>query len=109
MASKGIDLATAQQLLRTGAFNLIRRGADGSLVMSADRWQLTEVTRDEVRFAAQPPAPADVDLLVLALEGVERITWDRLPNQQVRSQVRFHIRGGDLWTFSGHFEEPDAR
>lgn len=101
-----IDLATADRSLRQGAFNLIRRGADGSLVMSADRWRLEDRTPTELHFAAQAPMTPSADLLVLALDGVERITWDRLPKQQARSQVRFHLRGGDLWTFSGHIDEP---
>ena len=103
-----IDLATAERLLRVGAFNLIRRGADGSLVMSADRWQLASVTPDDLRFAAQPPAPTGVSALVVARSQVKRITWDRLPKQRARSQVSLHLRAGDIWTFSGHFEEPAA-
>jgi hypothetical protein len=30
-----------------------------------------------------------------------RITWDQLPRQQQRSQIRFHLADGELWTFSG--------
>ena len=101
-----IDLATAERALGSGTFNLIRRGADGSLAMSVDRWRLAHRTPTELRFAAQPPAPPHVDPLVLILERIERVTWDRLPNQQTRSQVRFHLHGGDLWTFSGHVDDP---
>lgn len=103
---RDIDLATADRSLRAGAFNLLRRGADGSLVMSADRWRLEDRTPTELRFAAREVVSPPVEPLVLALDGVERITWDRLPKQQARSQVRFHLRGGDLWTFSGHLDEP---
>jgi hypothetical protein len=27
--------------------------------------------------------------------------WDRLPKQQARSQIRFFLSCGDVWTFSG--------
>ena len=101
-----IDLATAERSLRAGAFNLIRRGEDGSLVMSTDRWRLERSTAAELRFAAQPPAPSEVDPLVLDRARIERVTWDRLPKQRTRSQVRFHLRGGDVWTFSGDVVEP---
>ena len=104
-----IDPATAEHALRGGAFNLIRRGQDGSLVMSADRWRLEQSTPTELRFAAQPPAPADLDPLVLDRARIERVTWDRLPKQRARSQVRFHLAGGDLWTFSGDIAEPVPR
>ena len=93
-------------MLRGNDLNLIRRGADGSLVMSTDRWALEDRTASALRFVARPPAPPEVDPLVLALERVERITWDRLPKQRARSQVRFHLQGGDLWTFSGRLDEP---
>jgi hypothetical protein len=36
------------------------------------------------------------------------VAWDRLPKQQARSQVRFHLASGDLWTFSGTLAEPAA-
>ena len=101
-----IDLPTAERALRGAIFTLIRRGADGSLVMSADRWRLDERTPTELRFAAETTDPPP-DPLVLAVGCVERITWDRLPKQRTRSQVRFHLRDGDLWTFSGHVEAPD--
>lgn len=103
---RDIDLATAERSLRDGAFDLIRRGEDGALVMSTDRWALEAVAPTELCFRAQPPAPPGIDVLILPRERIERITWDRLPKQRVRSQVRFHLHGGDLWTFSGDFEEP---
>ena len=101
-----IEPDTAERSLRAVALNLIRRGADGSLVMSADRWRLDQVTPTELRFTAQPPAPSDVKPLVLDRVRIQWITWDRLPKQRVRSQIRFHLVGGDLWTFSGHLPEP---
>jgi hypothetical protein len=39
------------------------------------------------------------------LDDVQRLTWDRLPKQQVRSQIRFFLANGDLWTFSGTVDE----
>lgn len=99
--AQDLDLASAMRALESGYFNLIRRGADGSLVLSMDRWRLETLDHFELRFvaldAAAPP-------LTLALTDVERTTWDRLPKQQTRSQVRLHLRSGDLWTFSGSLE-----
>ena len=34
-----------------------------------------------------------------------QLVWDRLPKQQVRSQIRFVLANGDLWTFSGQVNE----
>jgi hypothetical protein len=39
------------------------------------------------------------------MERVEKLTWDRLPKQQQRSQIRFYLNNGDLWTFSGSVDE----
>ena len=97
-----LTLAAAARALEAGYFNLVKRGADGSLVLSADRWRLAERTEEALRFVGQA---ADAPALVLAVADVERATWDRLPRQQVRSQVRFHLRGGGLWTFSGAVHE----
>ena len=36
---------------------------------------------------------------------IARIVWDRLPKQQVRSQLRFFLTNGDVWTFSGQVDE----
>ena len=49
-------------------------------------------------------APGD-----LRLEDVEQVVWDRLPKQQVRSQIRFLLANGDLWTFSGTVDESALR
>ena len=89
------------------SLNLIRRCADGSLRMSVDHWQLSDVGHDTVVFRApgqQPEEPEQV--LELSRDEVERVTWDRLPKQQARSQIRFHLRNGDLWTFSGSLSDP---
>ncbi len=99
---KELDLPTAARALCTGYFDLLRRGIDGALVLSADRWRLETVTEEEMRFVAlAPEAPP----LHLVLSDVEQATWDRLPKQQVRSQIRFRLRSGDLWTFSGTIDE----
>ncbi len=105
MAEREIDLEVAIALLAVGPFNLLIRGDDGSLVMSADKWRSVGVVGDVVRFEAVDPAggappPRDIPLLEVA-----RISWDRLPRQQVRSQVRFRLRNGDLLTFSGTVDE----
>jgi len=97
-----IDLDTAARALEAGSFNFLRRGADLSLRMSGARWHLAERTADTLTF--RPGAPSDAsppEEMILALADVERITWDRLPRQQKRSQVRFHLHSGELWTFSG--------
>jgi hypothetical protein len=44
--------------------------------------------------------------LEVPLENLVQVTWDRLPKQRARAQVRFHLRDGDLWTFSGRIGEP---
>jgi len=38
-------------------------------------------------------------------DAIEKVTWDRLPKQQQRSQIRFYFSNGDLWTFSGSVDE----
>jgi hypothetical protein len=89
------------------SLNLIRRCADGSLRMSVDRWQLSDVGHESVVFRAPPQQPEEPEqVLELARDEVERVTWDRLPKQQARSQIRFHLRNGDLWTFSGSLSDP---
>jgi hypothetical protein len=97
-----LDLTTAARAFGSGYFNLLRRGADGSLVLSADHWRLQALTREAFHFAAQDTSAPD---LVVRVEQVERLVWDRLPKQQVRSQIRFYLAGGDLWTFSGSVDE----
>ncbi len=93
-----LDLATAAAPFGEGWFNLLRRGADGSLVLSADRWRLARLDDDAFSFA---PDAAEAEPLTLPLGEVERVSWDRSPRQQARSQLRFLLRSGDLWTFSG--------
>jgi len=98
--------AEAALLLDGVSLNLIKRGADGSLVMSTDHWRLAAVDDEAFRFVAEPPAPPDTPHTVIWLADIERISWDRLTRQQQRSQVRFRLRGGDLHTFSGRLPEP---
>jgi hypothetical protein len=100
----GIDLdwATAARVFGAGYFNLIRRGASGSLTLSTDHWRLVSFDDGAFRFAArEPEAPP----LEVQTDGVVRVLWDRLPKQQVRSQIRFVFENGDLWTFSGSVDE----
>ena len=94
-------------LLEGVRLNLIRRGADGSLVMSTDHWLLASFDEEAFRFAAEPPAPPDTPPTVIRLAEVDRITWDRLSKQQSRSQVRFRMQSGDLHTFSGRLADPE--
>ena len=97
-----IDRETAAGAFGDGYFNLLRRGANGSLTLSSDHWRLTEASEVLFRFVARDQAaPA----LEVRLEEVERLVWDRLPKQQVRSQIRFVLNNGDLWTFSGTVDE----
>ncbi len=103
-----LDVSRAVDLIRGYRLNLIKRGADGSLVMSTDGWHLADATDDDLTLTADPPAPPDHPPLIITLAEVERITWDRLKKQQTRSQVRFHLRNGDLLTFSGRLPDPPA-
>ncbi len=97
-----LTIEAAEAALGSAYFNLIRRGADGSLVLSADKWQLAERTEELLRFLA---LAEEAEPLELPLVDIERISWDRLPKQQLRSQLRFYLRSGDLWTFSGQVDE----
>ena len=91
----------------SSVLNLIRRGADGSLRMSADRWRFGGGDSERVVFRSIHDDPAESEqMLEVPLAEVARLTWDRLPRQQARSQVRFHLTSGDLWTFSGMLNEP---
>ena len=66
-------------------------------------------TFDPTRWPCQqtdPPAPPEHPLTVIVLAEVARITWDRLEKQKSRSQVRFHLKSGDLLTFSGRLPDP---
>ena len=103
-----IDAETAERVLDGHICNMIRRGGDGSLVMSADKWRLAERTATTLTFVAVPPAPDDVAPVTIELADVERLAWDRLPKQQKRSQVRAYMRNGDVVTFSGTLDDPPA-
>jgi len=102
-----LEPTAAADLIRGHRLNLIRRGADGSLVMSTDGWHLIEATDETITLKADPPAPPETLLTVIVLADVDRITWDRLQKQKARSQVRFHLKSGDLLTFSGRLPDPD--
>jgi hypothetical protein len=97
-----IDPATAARAFGAAYFNLLRRGADGSLTLSTDHWRLVEATAECFRFSAREDGAPPLEV---HLEDVERLVWDRLPNQHVRSQIRFVLFSGDLWTFSGTVDE----
>jgi hypothetical protein len=101
-----LEPAAAADLIRGHRLNLIRRGADGSLVMSTDGWHLIEATDEALTLRADPPAPPETAPTVIVLAEVDRITWDRLAKQKARSQVRFHLKSGDLLTFSGRLPDP---
>jgi hypothetical protein len=97
-----LDPPTAARALGDAYFNLLRRGADGSLRLSADKWRLDEASKEVFRFSARDE---DAPPLEVRIEEVARVVWDRLPKQQVRSQIRFVLVNGDLWTFSGTVDE----
>src|SRR5438552_15256684 len=97
-----LDPPTAARAFGDRYFNLIRRGADGSLSLSADHWRLVQVTDSAFCFSARE---ADAPPLEVRTEDVARLVWARLPSQQVRSQIRFHLGNGDVWTFSGEIDE----
>jgi hypothetical protein len=106
---RDVTLDELRAVLASSTLNLLRRGADGSLRLSADRWQLDQVEANSIVFRSLPRDQADVEhVLQVAVSDVERITWDRLPRQQARSQLRFHLANGDLWTFSGKLVEPSG-
>jgi hypothetical protein len=102
--SDGIELdrSTAARAFGDAYFNLIRRGADGSLTLSADHWRLDDASDSGFRFSARED---DAPPLEVRTDDVARVVWDRLPKQQVRSQIRFFLGNGDLWTFSGNVDE----
>jgi hypothetical protein len=97
-----LDPETAARAFGDAYFNLLRRGADGSLRLSSDHWRLDELTAERFRFLARE---ADAPPLEIPLSDVDRLIWDRLPRQTVRSQIRFVLANGDLWTFSGTVDE----
>jgi hypothetical protein len=97
-----LDYSTAARAFGDAYFNLLRRGADGSLKLSHDHWRLSEALDDTFRFV---PREDDAPPLAVSRQDVVRIVWDRLPRQQVRSQIRFYLANGDVWTFSGQVDE----
>jgi hypothetical protein len=97
-----IDWRTAARAFGDAYFNLLRRGADGSLILSRDHWRLEESTEEAFRFAARE---ADVPPLEVRATEIARVVWDRLPKQTRRSQIRFYLSTGDVWTFSGNVDE----
>jgi hypothetical protein len=101
LAGIDLDYQTAARALGQEYFNLVRRGADGSLSLSADRWRLLSATPEAFHFVAQDPAAPD---LIIRTTDLERLVWDQLPKQQTRSQVRFLFATGDVWSFSGKID-----
>jgi hypothetical protein len=98
-----IDVDQAARALESTNFNFLRRSAELTLSMSGAKWRLAERAPETLTFRAVAPSGTLLpDAMTLSLKDVERITWDRLPRQQSRSQIRFHLRSGELWTFSGH-------
>jgi hypothetical protein len=97
-----LDPAIAALAFGDAYFNLLRRGADGSLRLSSDHWRLDELTQELFRFSARE---ADAPTLEVRLAEVDQVVWDRLPKQTVRSQIRFVLANGDVWTFSGMVDE----
>jgi hypothetical protein len=104
VSTDGIELdhSTAARAFGDAYFNLLRRGADGSLRLSHDHWRLAEATDDAFRFAPREEAAPPLEV---RRQDVARIVWDRLPKQQVRSQIRLYLANGDVWTFSGQVDE----
>lgn len=104
MSSSDIELdqSTAAGAFGDAYFNLLRRGADGSLKLSSDHWRLDEATNDVFRFVAREEGAPGLEI---RRGDIARIVWDRLPKQQVRSQIRFQLANGDVWTFSGQVDE----
>lgn len=98
----------AAVLLEGVSLNLIRRGDDGSLVLSMDHWRFAGLADDTLTFTPEPPAPPETEPLVIPLSDVASISWDRLKKQQERSQVRIRKTNGDLLTFSGRLPNPPS-
>jgi hypothetical protein len=97
-----IDASTAARAFGESYFNLLRRGADGSLRLSSDHWRLDDADEEAFHFSAREE---DAPPLVVYCRDIEQVVWDRLPKQQVRSQIRFVLGNGDVWTFSGTVDE----
>src|ERR1700694_816236 len=101
-SARELAAATAARAFGDAYFNLIRRGADGSLKLSHDHWRLDKATDAAFHFS---PREADAPPLEVRRQDVQRVVWDRLPKQQVRSQLRLYLANGDVWTFSGQVDE----
>ncbi|HLH22273.1 MAG TPA: hypothetical protein VK066_07105 [Chloroflexota bacterium] len=98
-----ISLDEAARALEATDCNFLRRSADLELSMSGAKWRLAARTPEALTFrAVAPDGTLLPDAMTLPLADVTRITWDRLPRQQSRSQIRFELTSGALWTFSGH-------
>jgi hypothetical protein len=97
-----LDREGAVRAFGDAYFNLLRRGQNGSLTLSSDHWRLEEASDARLRFTARE---VDAPALEVQVEDVQRYVWDRLPRQQVRSQIRLYLKSGDLWTFSGAVDE----
>jgi hypothetical protein len=96
------------RLLGLTPLNLLRRGADGSLRLSADRWIFERADEAAIVFRSDhPPGDPERQTLEVPRSDLRRVTWDRLPRQRTRAQLRFHLTNGDLWTFSGPIDAPD--
>jgi hypothetical protein len=101
-----LSLQAALDLLASTSFNLLKTTSEGALVMSADHWRLSHRQGDALVMDAEPAAGEEVAApLVVAFDDVERITWDRLPRQRRRAQIRLYFRNGDRWTFSGYIPD----
>jgi hypothetical protein len=97
-----LDPASAARAFGGAHFNLLRRGADGSLTLSTDHWRLAEHSAATFNFRARED---DALPLLVRMADVKRVVWDRLPRQTSRSQLRFFLKNGDVWTFSGIIDE----
>jgi hypothetical protein len=96
-------------LLGLTPLNLLRRGADGSLRLSADRWIFERADGVAIVFHSDhPPGDPERQTLAVPLADLRRVTWDQLPRQRTRAQLRFHLANGDLWTFSGSIQAPES-
>ena len=103
-----VGLDQLPSVLGLTPLNLLRRGADGSLRLSADRWRFDRADEVSIVFCSDhPPGDPERQTLELAISDLHRVTWDRLPRQRTRAQLRFHLTNGDLWTFSGAIDSPD--
>ena len=101
-----ITLDRAVGALESTGFNFLRRSAEGTLGMFGGHWRLAERTPETLTFRAVAPSGALLpDEQVLQLGDVERITWERLPRQKSRSQIRFHFHSSEQWIFSGHVDD----